>query len=32
MDNAHGSIILYNYNNETKTHDWSIKFNKGIVE
>ncbi len=32
MDNAHGSIILYNYNNETKTHDWAIKFNKGVVE
>ncbi len=32
MDNAHGSIILYNYNNDTKTHDWSIKFNKGVVE
>jgi hypothetical protein len=31
MDNAHGSIILYNYNNETKTHDWSIKFHKGVV-
>jgi hypothetical protein len=32
MDNAHGNIILYNYNNETATHDWAIKFNKGVVE
>jgi len=32
MDNAHWSIILYNYNNETTTHDWGIKFNKGVVE
>jgi len=31
MDNAHGSVILYNYNNETKTHDWGIKFSKGLV-
>jgi hypothetical protein len=32
MDNAHGRIILYNYNNETKTHDWKITFHKGVVE
>jgi len=32
MDNAHGSIILYNYNNDIKTHDWSITFNKGVVK
>lgn len=31
MDNAHGSIILYNYNNGTKTHDWKITFHKGVV-
>jgi len=32
MDNAHGAILLYNYSNETRTHDWSIKFHKGVVE
>jgi len=32
MDNAHGGIILYNYNNEIKTHDWKITFHKGVVE
>lgn len=31
MDNAHGTIVLHNYNNGTKTHDWTIEFNKGRV-
>ena len=31
MDNAHGTIVLHNYDNQTKSHNWSVKFNKGEV-
>jgi len=31
MDNAHGIIVLHNYDNQAKTYNWSIAFNKGTV-
>lgn len=31
MDNAHGVIVLHNYDNQAKTYNWSIAFNKGEV-
>jgi len=29
MDNAHGTLFLYNFDNSNKTYNWSIKFHKG---
>ena len=31
MDNAHGTVVLHNYDNESKTYNWSIDFNKGLI-
>jgi len=31
MDNAHGTLILYNFENNSKTYNWSIEFNKGEI-
>jgi hypothetical protein len=31
MDNAHGVIVLHNYDNEAKAYTWSIVFNKGEI-
>jgi len=29
MNNAHGKLIIYNYDNDSKSYNWSIEFNKG---
>lgn len=29
MDNAHGTIVLHNYNHEIRGYDWSVQFNRG---
>lgn len=31
MDNAHGALVLHNYDNSAKSYNWSIEFNKGQV-
>lgn len=31
MDNAHGTLFLYNFDNNSKTYNWSIKFDKGDI-
>jgi len=29
MNNAHGTLILHNYDNNSKSYNWSIEFNQG---
>jgi hypothetical protein len=31
MDNAHGKLIIYNYDNDSKSYNWSLEFNKGNI-
>jgi hypothetical protein len=31
MDNAHGVIVLHNYDNQIKSYNWSIIFSKGTI-
>ncbi len=31
MDNAHGTLLLYNFDNTSKTYNWSIEFHKGEI-
>jgi len=31
MNNAHGILVLYNYNNPLRTYNWSIEFDKGNI-
>jgi len=32
MNNAHGLLVIYNYDNESKLYNWSIEFNKGNID
>ncbi len=32
MNNAHGTLVLHNYDNDSKTYNWNIEFNKGFIE
>jgi len=29
MNNAHGLLVIYNYDNKSRLYNWSIEFNKG---
>jgi hypothetical protein len=29
MNNAHGKLIIYNYDNNSKSYNWSLEFNQG---
>ena len=31
MNNAHGKLIIYNYDNDSKSYNWSLEFNKGNI-
>lgn len=31
MNNAHGVLILHNYDNNSKTYNWSIEYNRGEI-
>lgn len=31
MKNAHGTLVLHNYNNKEGTYDWSIEFSQGNI-
>lgn len=29
MNNAHGTLVIYNYDSDSKSYNWSLEFNKG---
>jgi hypothetical protein len=31
MNNAHGTLVLHNYDNNEKSYNWHIEFNKGAI-
>lgn len=31
MNNAHGKLVLYNYDNDSKSYNWSIEFDRGNI-
>lgn len=31
MDNAHGTLVLYNYNHNIEGYDWSVEFCRGSI-
>ena len=31
MNNAHGILVVYNYDNNLKSYNWSIEFDRGII-